>query len=545
MNKRVLLSFIVCLVSLSYASGQNADELRRQFEDFKNKNRKEYSDFRNKVNQEYAQFMRETWEKYGSKPPVEKPAEEKPVVPVQFDESIPRDRSKINVIEHEHSAVVPAVVLTPQPKPAFPIVERVPLTTVEEERPSLDLPKFDNNSKLKQKIKDGIHGKILDTVTKLTPVDTFPVVVDESQYFNFSFLGTKAKVRLTAEQKIVLTKCKENNIADAWEKYSQGEYDNLIYDCLQLREKHQLCDWAYLQMLQSLAQEFYGSDKNSATLMLAYIYCQSGYQIRMGMTAQSELVLLYSSHHMIYSKPYYTIEGVNYYPLNFTGNELNICKAKFPKEQPLSLQIAKSPVLDVQKGTQRDLQSKKYNSANAHVTINKNLIDFYQDYPSSIINDNTMTRWAIFANTPLNLDIIDELYPSLRKSLEGKTEDQALNILLNFVQTAFVYEYDDKVWGTDRIFFAEETLYYPYCDCEDRSILFSRLVRDLLGLDVLLVYYPGHLATAVKVNNRVNGDYLILNNDYYIVCDPTYINAPIGETMPNMDNSKAKLILLN
>lgn len=117
--------------------------------------------------------------------------------------------------------------------------------------------------------------------------------------------------------------------------------------------------------------------------------------------------------------------------------------------------------------------------------------------------------------------------------------------LLNFVQTAFVYEYDDKVWGYDRAFFTEETLYYPYCDCEDRSILFSRLVRDLVGLDVILVFYPGHLATAVCFDDEVNGDYIMVGNRKYVVCDPTYIGAPVGATMPGMDNKAAHAIVLN
>lgn len=102
------------------------------------------------------------------------------------------------------------------------------------------------------------------------------------------------------------------------------------------------------------------------------------------------------------------------------------------------------------------------------------------------------------------------------------------------------------MWGGDRAFFADETLYYPYCDCEDRSILFSRLVRDLLGLDVVLVYYPGHLATAVNLTEGdIKGDYLTLGDRRYVVRDPTYINAPAGHTMTGMDNSAAKVILLN
>ena len=78
----------------------------------------------------------------------------------------------------------------------------------------------------------------------------------------------------------------------------------------------------------------------------------------------------------------------------------------------------------------------------------------------------------------------------------GKLE--AVERLLNLLQTGLTYGYDSEVWGCDRAFFAEETLYYPFCDCEDRAILLSRLVRDLLGLETILVYYPGHLAMAVS-----------------------------------------------
>ncbi len=176
---------------------------------------------------------------------------------------------------------------------------------------------------------------------------------------------------------------------------------------------------------------------------------------------------------------------------------------------------------------------------------NKNLISFYDDYPTSEIGGDFMSRWAMYAETPLSDDARKSLYPQLRKVLNGKSEREAVEMLLNWVQTAFVYEYDDKVWGHDRAFFADETLYYPYCDCEDRSILFSRLVRDLIGADVVLVYYPGHLATAVNFrSDSVKGDYISLSGRKFVICDPTYINAPVGITMPQMDNGAAKVILL-
>ena len=137
-----------------------------------------------------------------------------------------------------------------------------------------------------------------------------------------------------------------------------------------------------------------------------------------------------------------------------------------------------------------------------------------------------------------------ELYPQLKSSLRDKDLLTAANMLLNYIQIGFEYEYDDKVWGHDRAFFAEETLYYPYCDCEDRAILYSRLVRDLLGLDVVLVYYPGHMCTAVNFPYGAHGDYIMLDGKPFTVSDPTYIGAPVGATMPGMDNKGAKVILL-
>ena len=162
-----------------------------------------------------------------------------------------------------------------------------------------------------------------------------------------------------------------------------------------------------------------------------------------------------------------------------------------------------------------------------------------------MIGEDIVSRWAMYANTPLSISVKKKLYPQLTQILEQlDSVTMAADWLLYWVQTAFVYEYDDKVWGRDRAFFAEETLYYPYCDCEDRSILFSRLVRDLLGLDVVLVFYPGHLATAVAFNTPVDGDYIDIGGKRYTICDPTYIGAPIGETMPDMDNQTAKVIRL-
>ena len=74
--------------------------------------------------------------------------------------------------------------------------------------------------------------------------------------------------------------------------------------------------------------------------------------------------------------------------------------------------------------------------------------------------------------------------------------------------------------------------------------LFTRLVRDLLGLDCALIYYPGHLAAAVRFAQTPTGVCYSLNGKDYTLCDPTYINARVGMEMPKIDNTNVTLIPL-
>jgi len=96
------------------------------------------------------------------------------------------------------------------------------------------------------------------------------------------------------------------------------------------------------------------------------------------------------------------------------------------------------------------------------------------------------------------------------------------------VQYAFAYQTDTQQFGYERPFFGDETFFYPACDCEDRAILYSILVRELLGLEVVLLHYPQHLATAVHFNETIQGDYLMIDGKKFLICDPTFLGASVG-----------------
>ena len=115
----------------------------------------------------------------------------------------------------------------------------------------------------------------------------------------------------------------------------------------------------------------------------------------------------------------------------------------------------------------------------------------------------------------------------------------------NYLHRAFPYKTDEAQFGIERTLFAEEMYYYPYSDCEDRSILFARLVKDLLGLDVVLLYYPAHIAAAVCFKGEVKGDYMQLGNKRYVICDATYIGAGVGEAMPDLKRTPAQVVRID
>lgn len=489
MNVRIILLpvFLFCL----NVQAQNKDPMAA-YAEFKRKAEQQYDDFRRQANKRYADFLKSAWEAVGQKPPIPQPKDET-VPPLTFPaDSLPIP-VKVRPIRIEDVVVPPQP--EPQPQPLSPLV---------------------------------------------------PKPLPNEQTCSFTYCGTAFNVRLTGNApQIVPDLCSNEDLAAAWTTLADDQrMDLIVSDCLRLRDERKLCDWAYLNMLSALGEQLYGK-VNAATFFTAFVYCQSGYQMRLA-RYEGQLTMLYSTQHTVYKQPYYFVNNKPFYPYAHRVSRLEVCKASFPQEKPLSLLLHSGPQLESAPTPMRSLESKRYADMKVDIRVNKNLIDFFDTYPSSEVNDNFMTRWAIYANTPLEQETKDALYPQLTEKIAGLSQLEAAERLLNWVQTAFVYEYDEEVWGYDRPFFAEETLFYPYCDCEDRAILFTRLVRDLLGLKCILVYYPGHLACAVNFTDcEPKGDYIQLGQDNYTITDPTFIGAPVGRTMTGMDNSTAKVIALS
>lgn len=469
---------------------------QEEFEHYRNRKQRSFEEYRRQRNERFARYLRERWLSVEPSPVVPRPKEE-PVPPVVVPRHDVKPAPRPNPLPYDE--VIPAPPPAPQPQPVEPI-EEVPVS----------------------------------------PVVPVPATTA------FSFYRTAGKVRFDRGQAFRLKRVSEDAVADAWLQLSGSAYTNLVYDCLQLRRKHRLCDWAYLVMLERMAEAVCGKGTDEAVLLMAYVYCQSGYRMRLAI-GEGRLYMMFASRHTIYNWNNYIVDGERYYAYNHRSGQVRICRMEYPKERSMSLLVEEVPLLEGGWTDQVTHQSVRNRDMQVAVRASRGLLDFYSTYPTSMMGDNLVSRWAMYANMPMPRHIRELAYPSLRHALAGCSQLEAVNRILNFVQTGFKYEYDDKVWGGDRAFFPEESLYYPYCDCEDRSILLTRLVRDLLGLKCILVFYPGHLAAAVELTEgHPTGDCIELRGRRFFIADGTIIGygAPLGQTMRGMNNAVAKVILL-
>lgn len=502
----------------------------------------EYRQFRQQCTNTYTNWVREAWQSYKGEAPKKAPQEKDapPVfIPINDDGE---EGEPIRYEQARNEEGLKGTIATAEESTAswFSFLGKIGKGKSKEKK-----VKENKNQKLAvEKVHDEPVKEKVKESKALVPVAPAPAQEGGvNTFFTFSIFGTKYQVRLNESCRFKLNGVTENSVADAIESLSDIKYDNMLFDCLKIRKENKLSDWAYFQTLEAMTNEFCGKGSNEATLLMGYILSQSGYKVRLGRDNQ-KLVLLTASHHTIYNKVAYRLDGETFYLLEGGVETLSICRASLPNETSISLMIRAAQKFDMDQSDVRTIKSRDYPDFKVTIHTNKNLLKFYDTYLPSCMNDELMTRWAMYANTPLSEDVKAELYPQLRSQLQGLSKLEGMRRLLNLIQTGLVYEYDENIWGVDRAFFAEETLYYPYCDCEDRSILLSRLVRDILGLKAILIYYPGHLAMAVHFPEEVTGDYILLEGEKYIVCDPTYIAATVGRTMPGMNNNEARVILL-
>lgn len=479
----LILLCMVCFIGSPSQAGSD-------FQDWVESQRSEYRDFLEKRDQDFRRYLKKGWHKFLiEEGKIQDPTPKPKDIPVAPDELEAESREIEPVFEPEP----PGEDHEPVPsEPAVPVAEE-PV----EAPPSLEA------------------GLITE------------------------FLGHKLSYPVGEEwEKLHLSSPNNKGVSEYWASFAGLDTGSVIDKLLLYRDALNLNGWGHLLLVNNLASALHG--RSNETMLTTWgLLLKSGYDTRVGFV-EEEVVLLFRPRQELFGVPYLSVKGNRYYlfskgshkekaPSLYTydfsyqgaSRDLDLGMDRCPK----SIHLGKSRVLKF------SYQGRKYMM---EVDANTRFIEYMKTMPQLGLEEyfRAMTD-ARFEKAIVN---------RLREEVRGMGPGQGVNFLLRFTQTAFEYKPDQEQFAQENYLHPEETVYYPYSDCEDRCVLFVWLVRKVLGLKSIALDYPGHVATAVALPGGAEGLYVRFNGSKYWIADPTYINSQVGMAMPEYRDVRPKII---
>ena len=343
---------------------------------------------------------------------------------------------------------------------------------------------------------------------------------------NFDFFGQEVSFYTDEKSKsATFYPHNQKGIVNFFDVLASSDYSSTIQDINSIREKLVLNDWAIYLLVTKLSESLF-STPDERQLFSWFIFNKLGYAVKVGL-ANKHVVLMHYSKKNIYSTPNYTFNKKHFYVVaNYAKGsvgKLYTYKQNYPDaNKAMDLGLKKLP------NFKKDIKSKNLSFREFGKTYSttyhydKNLLDFMATYPQA--------DYETYFNAPMSESVYQEIAKDIKKYVDSKTSSVAINFVLSFVQKAFDYKIDQDQFGREKVMFADETLYYDQSDCEDRAILFSYLVKELFGISVIGVKYKDHMATALYI--PMTGDSVKAGGKKFVIADPTYVNANIGQSMP-------------
>lgn len=527
------------------------------FDDFMNDNMKGFDTFISDANRDFIDFMRHPWKKYeGKEPEKKRVVPEPPKMPV-YDPKAPESKEppkRLTIKEildltteegkqqgtttaQGGTSVTPAPAPTPKPVPKAAPKPKPDTVKVTQPKPQpTPAPVISQKPTPKPTPVPVTPAPAKPTPTP-TPApskpSTSPLYSGGAGRTRINFMGVDYHVSNALDKAVTLKGIDENSLADGLETLYKSNYKPLLEDLRAMRSRDLGNDWALYLVVKQIAEKFGG--KNESVLMRQFLLNNLGFRARMAKVIQKNaLTLLVAPASQLYGCAFISEGGAKFYDVEADQPySYKMCAKEAPDAKlKIDMSMRQTPRFG---GTRKSSshQGERYKAA-ASASVPVELMEFYKRLPQC--------DYSVYATAKVDKKFSDEVLDALRPAIKGKSEREAANILLDFVQSGFEYATDPEQFGYEKPFFVEELFYYPYCDCEDRSMLYRYLVTQLLGLDVILLDYPGHIATAVRFNGDVPGDFVVGGGGKYIVCDPTFIGAPVGMAMPQFKNTAADML---
>lgn len=318
----------------------------------------------------------------------------------------------------------------------------------------------------------------------------------------------------------------QQGIINFFSVLAASDYESIIHQLRATCKEMNLNDWGVYTLINRLANSLYDSD-DEAKLFSWFLFNKMGYRVKVGLDKNKHIVLLHAIRGMMYATPNYLLSGEKYYVVSQYNKKSSGNIYTYTQEYPEAtkvLDFSLKTLPNLAKSLQhKNLMFKEYaKEYKISFRYNENLIEYMKDYPQ--------VDYKVFFNAPLEYETYSDIAKGIKRYTDNKKASEALNFILRFVQKSFQYERDDEQFGREKVMFAQEALCYNKSDCDDRAVLYARLVKDLFGISVVGVKYKDHMSTALYVPMR--GDSVKVGQKRYVLADPTYINASLGQSIP-------------
>ena len=541
--KRLLFAAILIFASIAAFSQDDEyqkflEQRKKQMQEKSEANKQkisdmsqEYKDYVDRMNAEFADFVAKQWELFDefkkqqlsySQPKIE----EAPVAvnTVEEQDVVTEESKEIKYVEEaELPAVTEAVKVAYEGKDN----DNYELKTRLDKNGAVDLP-----------VKEYVEEK--------------PAPITYGTEIKLNFYGRQVPLHVSQKLKAKSNGIDEKNVANYFTNIAKNrEETKALWDELTgVVDEFGLNEWGYFCLLRSLSEKLFTNIDDRVLFCFYMLRNEGNFKTRVARGKNSDkltLLIALDNSKEVYSYTFFQFKDdesgtkkVKYYTV-YGGGKANeavysydFCKQDADKRE-MKLDFTKNLNMGACDVT-RTVQLTKKRS----VTLP------YNKAHMAYLNDVPMTVFPIYFINPIAIEAQQVLQDNFSEMRDQYTPTQFIQMLLHFVQTGFEYKTDDDQFGYEKYFYPEEVIGYPYCDCEDRSAMFAWLVQKYTNAKVIGLQYEGHVATAVWFGDDANvkGDGFMYGGKKYYVCDPTYINASIGMTMPQFKGKTPKIIKL-
>ena len=541
--KRLLFAAILIFASIAAFSQDDEyqkflEQRKKQMQEKSEANKQkisdmsqEYKDYVDRMNAEFADFVAKQWELFDefkkqqlsySQPKIE----EAPVAvnTVEEQDVVTEESKEIKYVEEaELPAVTEAVKVAYEGKDN----DNYELKTRLDKNGAVDLP-----------VKEYVEEK--------------PTPITYGTEIKLNFYGRQVPLHVSQKLKAKSNGIDEKNVANYFTNIAKNrEETKALWDELTgVVDEFGLNEWGYFCLLRSLSEKLFTNIDDRVLFCFYMLRNEGNFKTRVARGKNSDkltLLIALDNSKEVYSYTFFQFKDdesgtkkVKYYTV-YGGGKANeavysydFCKQDADKRE-MKLDFTKNLNMGACDVT-RTVQLTKKRS----VTLP------YNKAHMAYLNDVPMTVFPIYFVNPIAIEAQQVLQDNFSEMRDQYTPTQFIQMLLHFVQTGFEYKTDDDQFGYEKYFYPEEVIGYPYCDCEDRSAMFAWLVQKYTNAKVIGLQYEGHVATAVWFGDDANvkGDGFMYGGKKYYVCDPTYINASIGMTMPQFKGKTPKIIKL-